>query len=160
MNAKKVQLVENFHDLLQQNQKSFALYVNKGLNAEDVVLLRRHSKKNNLTVRIIKNKLAKIALKTLNCPEKTMNHLKNNLFFVLSDDPVKCASLSSQISEIKDKIELVCLSDQKSCVDENLSSIARLGSKDAVVGSITAISVFPVIKLIKTIELAAAQKGA
>ncbi len=115
------------------NQGAIIVCDYKGMSVEALEGVRRLAKDNDVSVRVVKNTLAKIALKNANCDEM---ELTNNNIFIWGEDQIatckvadKSAQANKDVFSIKSGVIESKLADLAT-----IEAMAKLPSRDELLG--------------------------
>ncbi len=115
------------------NQGAIIVCDYKGMSVEALEGVRRLAKDNDVNVRVVKNTLAKIALKNANCDEM---ELTNNNIFIWGEDQIatcKVADKSAQAN--KDNFSIKSGVIESKLADlETIEAMAKLPGRDELLG--------------------------
>ena len=115
------------------NQGAIIVCDYKGMSVEALEGVRRLAKDNDVSVRVVKNTLAKIALKNANCDEM---ELTNNNIFIWGEDQIatckvadKSAQANKDVFSIKSGVIESKLADLAT-----IEAMAKLPGRDELLG--------------------------
>ncbi|PAF51738.1 50S ribosomal protein L10 [Helicobacter sp. 13S00401-1] len=114
----------------------------KGLQVKNLESLRRNSKTSGIKVHVLKNKLAKIALKANGYPEA---ELKESNIFIWSDDQISLSKVVCKFQEANaEKFKVKFGFFDKEVVDvAHITAISKLPSKDELIGMLLSVWTAP-----------------
>jgi large subunit ribosomal protein L10 len=115
------------------NQGAIVVCDYKGMSVEALEGVRKLAKESDVNVRVVKNTLAKIALKNANCDEM---ELVNNNVFIWGEDQIatcKVADKSAQANKGNFAIK-TGLIESKLASLETIEAMAKLPGRDELLG--------------------------
>ncbi len=102
--------------------------------------------------KVVKNSLARIAVKGLNC-ESVADSLAGPTAFAYSDDPVASAKVISDFSKNNDGLEILCGSLSGEHLDAgSIHKLALLPSLDELRGKLVGLITSPAAKIASTVQ--------
>ena len=130
------------------NSKSIVVADYRGLKVSEVTDLRNRLRKEGVELRVIKNRLAKIALKESNM-DPMDDHLKGMVAIAFGmKDPVSPAKVLSQFAKDNDKLKLIAGQMDNQVLDVNgINELAQLPSREVLLSRMLGSLTSPVQKL-------------
>jgi large subunit ribosomal protein L10 len=115
------------------NQGAVIVCDYKGMSVEALEGVRRLAKESDVNVRVVKNTLAKIALKNANCDE--MELVDNNIF-IWGEDQIATCKVADKSSEAnKDKFSIKSGVIESKIADlATIEAMAKLPGRDELLG--------------------------
>jgi large subunit ribosomal protein L10 len=115
------------------NQGAVIVCDYKGMSVEALEGVRRLAKESDVNVRVVKNTLAKIALKNANCDE--MELVENNIF-IWGEDQIATCKVADKSSEAnKDKFSIKSGVIESKIADlATIEAMAKLPGRDELLG--------------------------
>jgi large subunit ribosomal protein L10 len=115
------------------NQGAVIVCDYKGMTVEALEGVRRLAKENDVNVRVIKNTLAKIALKNAKCDE--MKLVENNIFIWGEDQIATCKVADKSAQANKDNFSIKSgVIESKTADLETIEAMAKLPGRDELLG--------------------------
>lgn len=148
---KKQQLVTELNDLFS-SAKSTAAASYPGITVIEMQELRKMARGENVTIKVVKNRLVKVALAshdTLKDADTSL--LKGQLIYAFSDDDeVAPAQILAKFSKTNPRLELVAGFDATgaSFNTEAIKALASLPSKDQLRGQVVSVIAAPLTQLL------------
>lgn len=143
---KKQTLVEELGQLIT-NAKAVAAATYTGLGVKDLQNFRALARENNLTVKVVKNRLVKVALKSdKRFAESNFDNFKGQLLYVFSnEDEVLPAQILAKFAKEHPEVKLIAgLSDDGSVQDQAVvTALANLPTKDQIKGQLVGVLAAP-----------------
>lgn len=143
--------VANLEKIFMDN-KGLALFENKGINANEINIVRKKAKKYNIQAIIEKNTLWQIALKNVvpNC------ELKGEIVAFIGDNAMDAIGFSQELDRNEAKFLI-----PKAMIDKNggifdlkkIQSISKMKNKQGLMGALVMTLKFPAIKLVKILDI-------
>ena len=124
----------------------------RGLSVDQLTKLRSNAKDLNVYLKVVKNTLAKRAIKDTDF-ECMQNDLKGPLILAFSrDNPGSAAKLFSDFAKESEELKPVLIALNGELVDiDNLSKIAKLPTKDEAISMLMGVMKMPIEKLVRTV---------
>lgn len=124
----------------------------RGLSVDQLTKLRSNAKDLNVYLKVVKNTLAKRAIKDTDF-ECMQNDLKGPLILAFSrDNPGSAAKLFNDFVKESDELKPVLIALNGELVDiDNLSKIAKLPTKDEAISMLMGVMKMPIEKLVRTV---------
>lgn len=124
----------------------------RGLTASQMTKLRASARKANVTLRIVRNTLARIAL-TGTEYECLNNSLTGPILLAFSsDEPGSTARLMRDFSKEHDKLSVKAISLGGQLYDKShLDAVAKLPTKDEAISRLMSVMQAPIAKLVQTL---------
>jgi len=144
---KKYELVAEMGELLSQSKAvAFANY--DGLSVADAQKLRAQAREQGVTIRVIKNRLVRVAMSEIEAYKNTdVSGLTGQLLYAMSaDDEVAPAKVLSTFAKTNDALVIVGgFSNEGALLSaEEVKSLASLPSKNQLIGEVIAQLLSPV----------------
>lgn len=143
---KKQTLVEELGQLITE-AKAVAAATYTGLSVKDLQNLRAVARENNLTVKVVKNRLVKVALKNdKRFAESDLDDFKGQLLYVFSsEDEVLPAQVLAKFAKDHPEVQLVAgLSSDGSVQNQAIvTALANLPTKDQIKGQLVGVLAAP-----------------
>ena len=144
---KKYELVAEMGELLSQSKAvAFASY--DGLSVADAQKLRAQAREQGVTIRVIKNRLVRVAMSELEAYKNTdVSGLTGQLLYAMSaEDEVAPAKVLAAFAKTNDALVIVGgFSDEGALLSaEEVKSLASLPSKNQLLGEVIAQLLSPV----------------
>lgn len=121
-------LIENLTNSFSK-QNAIIICDYKGMSVEKLEKIRKEADKNSVNVKIIKNTLAKIALKNANCE---FSNFRDNNIFIWGEDQINTCKIAYKAS--KDNLETfvikIGLLESKSVDIDTIITMAKLPERD------------------------------
>jgi len=110
----------------------------KGLSVSEMTDLRRQLRENEAVIKVVKNRLAKLALKDTPASEVFAKHLVGTTAVATSDtDPAGSAKVLTKFAKDNDKLKIkVGYLDGKELDEQALKALASLPSKEELIGQL------------------------
>ena len=124
----------------------------RGLSVDQLTKLRSNAKDLNVYLKVVKNTLAKRAIKDTDF-ECMQNGLKGPLILAFSrDNPGSAAKLFNDFAKESQELKPVLIALNGELVDiDNLSKIAKLPTKDEAISMLMGVMKMPIEKLVRTV---------
>lgn len=140
--AQKVQEVEELGQVFADSGVVVVAHY-AGLTVADMTSLRAKAREAGSTVRVAKNRLAKIALEGKPC-EGMAQYLTGQTVLVYSEDPVAAAKVVDEFAKKNDKLVVVGGAMGAEILDAaGVAATAKLPSREEVIASIVGAIVGP-----------------
>lgn len=111
---------------------------NKGLTVAQVSQLRVKMREAGGGVKVVKNRLAKIALKDIDGGDKTAELFKGPTFIAYSEDPVTAPKVVVEYAKDNDKIEIVGGLMAGTTLDSTgITDLSKMPSREEVIAQIS-----------------------
>jgi large subunit ribosomal protein L10 len=150
--AKKIEVVNEYIDKFKSAK---ALYLTdfKGIDVETDTALRKNFREAGIEYKVLKNRLAKIALHEAGI-EDLDSYLKGVTAFAIGyDDPVIAAKVIKDFNSPKEKLGLkVVLFEGKVFEADAASALAELPSRDVLISQFASALQAPMVKLAGTLQ--------
>ncbi len=115
------------------NQGAIIVCNYKGMTVEALEGVRKLAKENDVSVRVVKNTLAKIALRNANCDE--MELVNNNIFIWGKDQIATCKVADKSAQANKDKFSIKSGVIESKLADlATIEAMAKLPGRDELLG--------------------------
>ncbi len=115
------------------NQGAIIVCDYKGMTVEALEGVRKLAKENDVSVRVVKNTLAKIALRNANCDE--MELVNNNIFIWGKDQIATCKVADKSAQANKDKFSIKSGVIESKLADlATIEAMAKLPGRDELLG--------------------------
>ena len=115
------------------NQGAIIVCDYKGMSVEALEGVRRLAKENDVNVRVVKNTLAKIALKNANCDE--MELVNNNIFIWGKDQIATCKVADKSAEANRDNFSIKSGVIESKLADlATIEAMAKLPGRDELLG--------------------------
>ncbi len=133
----KLQLVENLTESFK-NANAMIICDYRGLQVKQLETLRRNSKGSGISVHVIKNKLANIALKQAGYKEV---ELKDTNIYIWSDDQISLSKVVCKFQEANsDKFSVKFGYFDGEIVDsKHIESVSKLPSREELIGMLLSV---------------------
>ncbi len=153
MNEKKKNIVKDIKDF-SNNAILAGIIEYKGSKSLEMKYLRQEFYKNNITLKVVKNTLAKIALKnTIN--ENLINDLKEQNLLIFSKKhislPIKIINNFVKKNKYSLKIKKICL-DGKLVENKNINLLLNITNKNTAIYNLIITIKKPTINLLNLVE--------
>ena len=136
---RKQAIVEEVRQLLQDS-KLTVITNYKGLNVDQFQTLRQEAKDNQVIVKVIKNRLFKLAAKDCQLDDNLTNQLQGMLVYVFSnEDEIKGAQIVRHfINKFNYPLEFICgIDDDYQLIDkEQVAALANMSSKPVLIAKL------------------------
>ncbi len=144
---KKQQLVADLNELLSDAKMTvFAKY--QGLTVKEMQELRAAARENNVKIKIVKNRLVRVAMKEIAVYKDTdTNALEGQLLYAVSnEDEVAPAQVLAKFAKDHAALELKgAFSGEGAALSENdVIELSKLPSKDQLIGQVVDMLLSPV----------------
>lgn len=144
---KKTELVAELDSLLSSSKMTvFAKY--EGLSVADMQQLRRSSREQGVTIKVVKNRLVRVALsKNDTLKDADTSELKGQLLYAISsEDEVAPAQTLAAFAKKHDALKLVgaISGEGKNLLTDEVAALATLPSKDELIAQVLATLASPV----------------
>lgn len=147
----KRQVVENFFGIVKG--KSLVVLNNNCLSSNEINLLRKNAREKGISISVVKNKLAAIALKECQVPEEFIKSLKQKNIFIICDDSIDGMGLTKCLTAANFK-PLGQYENNNFTLDANLlKSFAKFSNVKAVLGNSLGCLQEPLMQLKKLLEV-------
>lgn len=144
---KKQSLVGEFAELLG-NAKMTAFAKYEGLSVADLQTLRRAARENGVTIKVVKNRLVKVAMQQTEALKSTDTGAMNGqlLYAISSDDEVAPAQVLATFAKTHDALKLTGAfsAEGKSLDTAEVQALATLPSKNELIAQVLATLSSPV----------------
>ena len=128
----------------------FAEY--RGLNVESMTELRKQARESGVYLRVLKNSLAKLAIKGTDY-EGMSDQLAGPLLYGISEDPVACAKVLNGFAKDNNKLVLKGGALPTGALDEaGIKALASLPSRDELLSKLLGTMQAPVAKFVQTMN--------
>ncbi len=144
---KKQQLVAGLNELLSDAKMTvFAKY--QGLSVSDMQDLRRLARENNVTIKVVKNRLVRVAMGEIAVYKDTdTSALEGQLVYAISsDDEVAPAQVLAKFAKEHDALQLkgAFSGEGKALSEQEVQDLSKLPSKDQLIGQVVDMLLSPV----------------
>ncbi len=150
--AQKVAIVEEYTDKFK---KASSIYIANysGIDVATVTEVRKKFRENDLEYKVLKNRLAKLALHNADVTDMD-DYLKGVNTFVLGyDDPVLPAKIFEEFKKKKISLEVkAVLFEGKVFAGKEAQAIAKLPTRDALMSQLLSMLQQPMQKLAATLQ--------
>ncbi len=138
---KKQSLVSELAELLATaKMTAFATY--EGLTVADLQILRRAARENGVTIKVVKNRLVKVAMQQTDALKETPSDSMNGqlLYAISNQDEVAPAQLLATFAKTHESLKLVGAfsSDGKALDTAQVQALATLPSKNELIAQVLA----------------------
>lgn len=124
----------------------------RGLEVEGMTELRRKARESGVYLRVLKNTLARRAVKDTPF-EKLADHLIGPLLYGISSDPVAPAKVLNEFAKVNEKIVLKAGAMPGSLLSASeVKSLAMLPSRDELLAMLMGTMQAPVAKFVQTLN--------
>lgn len=151
--GQKELLVNSLKQDFNECNASFLINI-QGIPVSKIQALRKDLKSSGGKLKIAKNRLVKLAIKSIPCAQDLTPYLKQQLGVVFSkDDGVSTAKILYDFSQADNKLKIVvgCF-ESKILEKESLERIAKLPSREILLAQLCAVLKAPVVKLAQLVE--------
>ena len=140
--TKKEEIVEKLSQSFA-NQGAIIVCDYKGMDVQALEGVRKLAKENDVHVQVVKNTLAKIALKNANCEELELT--QNNIFLWGEDQITTCKVADKSAQENKEHFKIKTgLIESKVADIQTIEALAKLPSRDELIGMLLNVWLAPV----------------
>lgn len=123
----------------------------RGVASNDMTVLRASARENHITLRVVRNTLAKRALKGTEYECVTDTLTGPSLFGFSMEDPGAAARLFKDFSSDNDEFEVKALSVSGQLLGaEQIDVLAKLPTREQALASLMSVMQAPVVKLVRT----------
>ena len=128
----------------------FAEY--RGLNVESMTVLRKQARESGVYLRVLKNSLAKLAIKGTTY-EGLSDQLAGPLLYGISEDPVACAKVLNGFAKDNKQLVLKGGAMPTGALDEaGIKALASLPSRDELLAKLLGTMQAPAAKFVRTLN--------
>ena len=150
--AEKVAIVEEYTDKFK---KANAIYIANysGIDVATVTEVRKKFRENKVEYKVLKKRLAKLAMQNANVTD--MDEFLNgvNVFVMGYDDPVLPAKIFEEFNKKNELLEVkAVLFEGKVFAGEHAKAIAKLPTRDALMSQLVGMLQQPMQKLAATLQ--------
>ena len=140
--ARKAQVVSELKDVFQHSGIIVAARY-AGITVAEMSDLRNKMRENSASVRVAKNRLARIAIEK--SPTEGMKHLLvDQIVLMYSEDPVTAAKISVEFAKTNGNLKIVGGAMGEKILDsDGVTEVSKLPSREEVLSSISALLVAP-----------------
>jgi len=125
------------------NQGAIVVCDYKGMSTQALEGVRKLAKENNVHVQVVKNTLAKIALKNANCDELELTY--NNIFLWGEDQIATCKVADKSAQENKEHFRIKTgLIESKRVDVETIEAMAKLPGREELLGMLLNVWLAPI----------------
>lgn len=143
---KKQTVVSDLGQLLGDAKlTAFASY--QGLTVADLQQLRRAAREQNVTIKVVKNRLVRVAMQqTSNLKDADASTLKGQLLYAIGDDEVAPAQLLAKFAKTHEALKLVggVSAEGKMLDTAEVNALATMPSKNELIAQVMATLASPV----------------
>lgn len=143
---KKTSLIAEFTELLDNAKMTVGAHYD-GLSVADLQDLRREARVANVTIKVVKNRLVRVAFAQSDTYKKTDSSLLIGqlLYAISTDDEVAPAQVLAAFAKTHDSLRLACGFDQsgESLDQVRVTALANLPTKDQLRGQLVSIIAAP-----------------
>lgn len=146
----KKAIVADVHETAA-NALSLVIADSRGVTVTDMTALRKQARDNNVSLRVIRNTLAKraIAGTTFECVQDALTG--PSLFGFSMEDPGAAARLFKEFAKGNEKFSVKALSvGGKLLGAEQIDALATLPTRDEALARLASVMIAPVTKLVRT----------
>jgi len=148
----KVALVAQVKEQLERSQ-SVILADYRGLTVVEITNLRNRLRQVGAQLRVVKNRLARIAFADAGLPVPEEHLVGPSAFAFSYDDPIAAAKVLSEFSKSNDRLTIKCAVYEGRIMDEaEVRALASLPSREVLLGRLLGDLKSPVAKLAMTIQ--------
>ncbi|MGD8373979.1 MAG: 50S ribosomal protein L10 [Candidatus Woesebacteria bacterium] len=143
---KKQTVVSDLGQLLG-NAKLTAFASYQGLTVADLQQLRRAAREQNVTIKVVKNRLVRVAMQqTSNLKNADASTLKGQLLYAIGDDEVTSAQLLAKFAKTHEALKLVggVSAEGKMLDTAEVNALATMPSKNELIAQVMATLASPV----------------
>ena len=144
----------NWSDSFSKAKASFLVNC-IGLNAAEITELRKNLKRNNGDIKVIRNTLARLALKDYKeLKENYESSMEGSNAFVFAfDDAAGVAKIISGMSEENEIFKIKCGTlDGKLMTDKDVAVLSKLPSLDVLRGQFVGLLASPMTTFVRTLQ--------
>ncbi|MEM6413584.1 MAG: 50S ribosomal protein L10 [Pseudomonadota bacterium] len=153
--TQKAEMVEWIGGVFDAN--SVVVVANKGLTVSDMESLRGDLREAGAKMRVIKNRLAKIAI-TGKPSEKLVPLFEGPTAIAFSEDPVAAAKAVKNFSKDNDRIEILGGAMGEEILDvQGVEALASMPSREELIASIVLTVTSPAANLVSAVTAPASQ---
>ena len=135
---KNTLVAEMSANLKDAKMTAFAEY--KGLSVADIQELRKEAREANVTIKVVKNRLVRVAMKEIKALKDTDTELlKGQLIYAISsEDEIAAAQVLGKFAKTHPDLKLVGAFNEDGSVmgKEEVTTLADLPGKDQLIGQI------------------------
>ncbi len=154
--AAKAELVTQLHEVFQHTGVIVVAHY-AGLSVAQMTDYRNRMREAGGTVKVAKNRLAKIALKGTELAEMT-DLLTGPTCLSYSEDPIAAAKVAVDYAKTNDKLVILGGAMGTTMLDANgVKALASLPSLDELRGKIVGLIQAPMVKIVRTVNEPGAQ---
>lgn len=125
---------------------------NRGLSVEAVTSLRAKARKSGLYLRVLKNSLARRAVKGTPF-EKLTDQLAGPLMYGIAQDPVACAKVLSEFAKDNERFVIKAGAMPNAMLStQDVKALATMPSRDELLATLLATMQAPIAKLVRTMN--------
>ena len=134
------------------NAKTIVLAEYRGLEVGNLTNLRREARKSGVYLRVLKNTLARRAVKDTPF-EKLAEQMIGPLMYGISSDPVNAAKVSSDFAKGNDKFVIRAGAMPNAVISaQDVAALAALPSRDQLLAMLAATLQAPIAKFARTLN--------
>jgi large subunit ribosomal protein L10 len=149
-------LVAKLHEEFK-GAASVILSHNKGMTVAEVTELRRRSRDNGVTYRVVKNRLAKLALKDTPF-DGLIGALKGPTTFAYSDDVVTPAKVVAEFAKTNERLEILGGGIAGQVLDtQGVDALSKMPSLNELRGTLVGMLQAPATKIAQVLQASGAQ---
>ena len=125
---------------------------NRGLSVEAVTSLHAKARKSGLYLRVLKNSLARRAVKGTPF-EKLTDQLAGPLMYGIAQDPVACAKVLSEFAKDNERFVIKAGAMPNAMLStQDVKALATMPSRDELLATLLATMQAPIAKLVRTMN--------
>ncbi len=125
---------------------------NRGLSVEAVTSLRAKARKSGLYLRVLKNSLARRAVKGTPF-EKLTDQLAGPLMYGIAQDPVACAKVLSEFAKDNERFVIKAGAMPNAMLSsQDVKALATMPSRDELLAKLLGTMQAPIAKLVRTMN--------
>ncbi|MGI1677155.1 MAG: 50S ribosomal protein L10 [Cellvibrionaceae bacterium] len=130
---------------------SLVIADSRGVNVTDMTALRKLARENQVSLRVVRNTLAKRAVEgtDFECVKDAL--VGPSIFGFSMEDPGAAARLFKDFAKANDKFEIKALSVGGKLLEAGqIDALAKLPTRDQALASLMSVMIAPVTKLVRT----------
>lgn len=160
VNKEKELKVQELEKIFETN-KGLGFFNSKGLLSNEINAIRKKARAHDIKIVVEKNSLWKIAItnKVKNCGEI---NLKNNVIGFVASDSIKALGFYNFLTSAEKRLLSPLMIIDKGGILDNptqITNISKLKSKEEAVAKLILTCKFPLIKLVKILNLIQEKKA-
>lgn len=150
--AQKSAVIEKYTEKFKE-AKCVYIAEYEGINVATVTEVRKKFRDQNIEYKVLKNRLAKIAFNNAGVTGLDKYLTGANTFIIGYDDPVIAAKILEEFNKKDEKLRLKTVLFEGRVLDaEAAKSIAKLPSREVLLGQFVGMLISPMTKLAATIQ--------